>query len=147
MKINVVFFIYFFFFWILLPALAFTSYPNAHNGYGDFTHLEEATVGESEDFYATFYSPANAVLAVVGDCAADEVFALAERYFGSIRRRRVPKRGPLARAPAGTDLHRVVRDPLAPQPTFAVGYRTTDPVGDLDRYLVYDVLASAAGGR
>src|ERR1035438_242339 len=24
--------------WIPLPALAFTSYPNAHNGYGDFTH-------------------------------------------------------------------------------------------------------------
>ena len=132
--------------WILLPALAFTSYPNAHNGYGDFTHLEEATVGESEDFYATFYSPANAVLAVVGDCAADEVFALAERYFGSIRRRRVPKRGPWPEPRPSTDLHRVVRDPLAPQPAFAVGYRTTDPVGDLDRYLIYDVLASLLAG-
>ncbi len=132
--------------WILLPALAFTSYPNAHNGYGDFTHLEEATVGESEDFYNTFYSPANAVLAVVGDCAADDVFALAERYFGSIRRRRVPKRGPWPEPRPGADLHRVILDPLAPQPAFAVGYRTTDPVSDLDRYLVYDVLASVLAG-
>ena len=30
--------------WIPLPALAFDSYPNAHNGYGDFSHLEQATV-------------------------------------------------------------------------------------------------------
>ena len=114
--------------WIPLPALAFTSYPNAHNGYGDFTHLEEATVAESEDFYTTFYSPGNAVLAVVGDCVPDEVFALAERYFGSIKRRRVPKRGPWPEPRPATDLHRVIRDPLAPQPAFVVGYRTTDPV-------------------
>ena len=132
--------------WIPLPALAFSSYPNAHNGYGDFTHLEEATVGDSEDFYNTFYSPANAVLAVVGDCAAEEVFALAERYFGPVRRRRVPKRGPWPEPRPDTDRHRVIRDPLAPQPAFAVGYRTTDPVGDLDNYLVYEVLASLLAG-
>jgi predicted Zn-dependent peptidase len=132
--------------WIPLPALAFTSYPNAHNGYGDFTHLEDATVADSEDFYSTYYSPANAVLAVVGDCAADEVFALAERYFGAIRRRRVPKRGPWPEPRPGADLHRVIEDPLAPQPAFAVGYRTTDPVSDLDHYLVYDVLASLLAG-
>jgi predicted Zn-dependent peptidase len=57
--------------WIHLPALAFDTYPNAHNGYGDFTHLEEASVKDSEDFYATYYSPANAVLSVVGGCTAD----------------------------------------------------------------------------
>ncbi len=128
--------------WIPLPALAFTSYPNAHNGYGDFTHLEDATVKDSEDFYATYYSPSNAVLAVVGDCTAAEVFVLAERYFGSLKRRRVPKRGPWPEPRPGSDRHRVTRDPLAPQPAFAIGYRTTDPVGDLDHYLVYDVLAS-----
>jgi predicted Zn-dependent peptidase len=132
--------------WIPLPALAFTSYPNAHNGYGDFTHLEDATVKDSEDFYATYYSPSNAVLAVVGDCTAAEVFALAQRYFGSLRRRRVPKRGPWPEPRPSTDRHRVIHDRLAPQPAFAIGYRTTDPVGDLDHYLVYDVLASVLAG-
>ncbi len=62
--------------WIPLPALAFDTYPNAHNGYGDFSHLEQATVKESKDFYNTYYSPSNAVLAVVGACQPDEVFAL-----------------------------------------------------------------------
>ena len=27
--------------WIPLPAVAFDTYPNAHNGYGDFVELEE----------------------------------------------------------------------------------------------------------
>ena len=90
--------------WILLPALAFTSYPNAHNGYGDFTHLEEATVGESEDFYATFYSPANAVLAVVG----------------RLRRRRGLRPGRallrLDQAPAGAQAGPVARAPARRRP-------------------------------
>ena len=43
--------------WIPLPALAFDSYPNAHNGYGDFSHLEQATVEESEDFYTHLLRP------------------------------------------------------------------------------------------
>ena len=46
--------------WISLPALAFDSYPNSHNGYGDFSHLEQATVEDSEDFYRTYYVPSNA---------------------------------------------------------------------------------------
>ena len=73
--------------WILLPALAFDSYPNAHNGYGDFSHLEQATVEESQDFYTTYYVPSNAVLTVVGSCQPDEVFcpggALFRRYTSS----------------------------------------------------------------
>ena len=132
--------------WIPLPALAFASYPNAHNGYGDFSHLEEATVQDSEDFYATYYCPANAVLAVVGACTAAEVFKLAERYFGSLKRRRVPKHGPWPEPRLEADRHRAISDPRAPQPAFAIGYRTTDPVGDLDRFVAYDLLASLLAG-
>ena len=42
--------------WIPLPALAFDTYPNAHNGYGDFAHLEEATLNDAADFYERFYA-------------------------------------------------------------------------------------------
>jgi predicted Zn-dependent peptidase len=132
--------------WIPLPALAFDSYPNAHNGYGDFSHLEEATVQDGKDFYSTYYSPANAVLAVVGDCTAADVFEMAERYFGSLRHRRVPKHGPWPEPRLEADRHRVIRDHLAPQPAFALGYRTPDPVGDLDHYVAYDVVASVLAG-
>ncbi|MGH9106811.1 MAG: M16 family metallopeptidase, partial [Acidimicrobiales bacterium] len=125
--------------WIPLPALAFDSYPNAHNGYGDFSHLERASVEESKEFYATYYSPSNAVLAVVGACRPAQVVDLAERHFGPIRRRRAPKAGPWREPRLAADRHRVVRDPLIPQPALAIGYRTVDPVGELGRYLVYHV--------
>ena len=132
--------------WISLPALAFDSYPNSHNGYGDFSHLEQATVEDSEDFYRTYYVPSNAVLTVVGSCQPDEVFALAERYFGPSPPAPC-RRTALARAPPRSSRNRVLSEPLIPQPAFAVGYRTVDPVGQLDRYVVYHLLANLLGRR
>ncbi len=128
--------------WITLPALAFDSYPNSHNGYGDFSHLEQATVEDSEDFYRTYYVPSNAVLTVVGSCQPDEVFSLAERYFGAIPRRATPEHGPWPEPRLSEDRNRVLSEPLIPQPAFAIGYRTVDPVGQLDRYVVYHLLAN-----
>lgn len=46
--------------------------------------LRALTVEDLEDWYQRFYSPANAVLVVVGDVVPDEVFALAEEHFGPI---------------------------------------------------------------
>jgi zinc protease len=131
--------------WIPLPALAFDSYPNAHNGYGDFSHLEQATVEESEDFYTTYYAPSNAVLTVVGHCQPEEVFSLVERHFGPIPPRPVPEHGPWPEPRLAEDRHRAIPDRLIPQPAFAIGYRTVDPVGQLDRYVVYHLLASLLG--
>ena len=131
--------------WIPLPAVAFDSFPNAHNGYGDFSHLEQATVEETEDFYTTYYAPSNAVLTVVGNCQPDEVFSLAQRYFGPITRRPVPDHGPWPEPRLAEDRHRAVPDPLIPQPAFAIGYRTVDPIGQLDHFVVYDLLASLLG--
>jgi zinc protease len=131
--------------WIPLPALAFDLYPNAHNGYGDFSHLEQATVEESKDFYTTYYAPSNALLTVVGSCQPDEVFSLAERYFGPIPHRPVPAHGPWPEPRLAKDRHRRVSDPLVPQPAFAIGYRTVDPVGQLGRYVVYHLLAAVLG--
>lgn len=131
--------------WIPLPALAFDTFPNAHNGYGDFTHLEKATVADCEDFYTSYYAPANAVLTVVGQCQADEVFSLAERYFGGVPARPVPEHGPWPEPRLEEDRSRVVPDRLIPQPAFAIGYRTVDPVGQVDQYVVYHLLAHLLG--
>jgi zinc protease len=128
--------------WIPLPALAFDSYANAHNGYGDFAHLEEASLEDAADFYSKYYAPSNAVLAVCGDCDPDEVVKLAERHFGAIASRRAPPHGPYPEPALSSDRRRLVQDPHIPQAAFAVGYRTPDPVGRLDDYVAYVVLAS-----
>lgn len=126
---------------ILLPEVAFRTFPNSHNGYGAFEDLETATVADAAGFYKAFYGPSNAVLSVAGDCEADAVFDMTQRYFGDLRYSRPPRHGPWPEPAPDSPRRRVVADPRAPQPAFVAAYRTPDPVADFDRYLGYHVLA------
>ncbi|MGB9112587.1 MAG: pitrilysin family protein [Acidimicrobiales bacterium] len=128
--------------WIVLPELAFDTYPNSHNGYGDFSHLEEASVADAISFHSRYYSPENAVLAVSGDCDPDEVSRLVERYFGPIPRVPTPPHGPWHEPPLKTARRKVINDSRAPQPAFAIGLRTPDPIAEFDRNLSSSIVAS-----
>jgi predicted Zn-dependent peptidase len=44
-----------------------------------------------EEYFKSHYSPANAVAVIVGDVKADDVFAIAEKYFASIPAQPLPK--------------------------------------------------------
>src|ERR687885_2326747 len=57
--------------WILLPPVLYDTFPNAHNGYGDFVDLEEATLEDAQAFFDRYYAPGNAVLTVSGDFAVE----------------------------------------------------------------------------
>ena len=46
--------------------------------------LRAATLDEVREFFANYYHPGNASLAIAGAIAPDEAFALAEQYFGEI---------------------------------------------------------------
>jgi zinc protease len=126
--------------WILLPPVLFTTFPNAHNGYGDFVDLESATLADAQAFFDRYYAPANAVLTVAGDLDAD-VMAMVERHFGDIPARPAPDRPSFAEPPLGTDRREVHVDGLAPRPAVAIGYRVPDPLGPLEEYLPYVLLA------
>src|ERR1700716_3355465 len=65
--------------WILLPPVLYQTFPNAHNGYGDFTELEEASLDDCASFFDTFYSPANAQVTVAGYLDVDETLRLVEK--------------------------------------------------------------------
>ena len=126
--------------WILLPPVLYGTFANAHNGYGDFVDLEDATLADAQAFFDRYYAPGNAVLTVAGDVDADEVLRLAEEHFGDIAAREVPDRPSFAE-PAPTGERREVHvDPLAPAPAVALGWRVPDPA-DLAGYLPYVVLA------
>ncbi|GAA2697630.1 MULTISPECIES: pitrilysin family protein [Actinosynnema] len=127
--------------WILLPALLFQTFPNAHNGYGDFTDLENATVDDCAAFFDTYYAPGNAVLTVAGDITVDETKSLVEKHFGDVPARPVPERPSFAEPAPKGELRSEHVDAHAPMPAVALGYRIPDPVHDLDAYLVYPVLA------
>jgi zinc protease len=128
--------------WILLPPVLYDTYPNAHNGYGDFTDLEQADLDDAAAFFDAYYAPGNAVLTVVGDLDPDEAAALVEKHFGDIPARPVPSRPSFAEPPPDRERRDAVVDAHAPLPALAVGYRLPDPDTDLSGYLAHAVLAS-----
>ena len=106
-----------------LPRALFEKWENAHDGYGDFHDLDAATLADVESFFAACYRPDNAVLAVVGDVAAGEVFELVERHFGPVPRGEPPARPDLHELPRTSPVLLVEEAPLARTPALALGWR------------------------
>ncbi|MQS12986.1 insulinase family protein [Streptomyces kaniharaensis] len=132
--------------WTVLPGVLYDTYPNAHNGYGDFRDLERATLDECAAFFDTYYSPANAVLTIAGDFDPVEALALVRRHFEDIPARPRPAAVPLAEPPltgARTGEH---PDRHAPAPALAAGYRMPDPATELDAYLAQMLLSTVLTG-
>ncbi|HZQ83830.1 MAG TPA: pitrilysin family protein [Acidimicrobiales bacterium] len=137
--------------WIHLPPLMFSHWNNAHNGYGSFEDLEAATVTDAADFFERYYTPSNAVLAVVGDFDVDDAMQLVERQFATIAGRPAPER-PRFTEPLPVGEHRAVHhDAMAPTPAVALGYRVPHPIVEFDDYLgtvvLADVLAEGRASR
>jgi zinc protease len=138
-RVNVLNQPYGLFYAIDLPGKAFDTYPNAHNFYGEFKDLDAARIEDVEKFYNQYYSPNNAVLAIVGDVNAAEVFAKVEKYFGPISARAAPPQVKAEEAAQTSERRSVQTDKLANLPALAVGYRMP-PRGSHDA-----VVAAVAG--
>lgn len=70
----------------LVDASVFTAHPYHWPVIGWMTDLENITLEDVTRYYRDFYRPNNAVLVAVGDRRAEDVVALARRYFGEIPR-------------------------------------------------------------
>lgn len=69
----------------LLRDMAFQVHPYRWLTIGeDIRHIEDATLGDVQSFYDTFYQPDNAIVGISGDFESDEIFALVEKWFGDI---------------------------------------------------------------
>ncbi|WP_414935553.1 M16 family metallopeptidase [Amycolatopsis sp. cmx-11-51] len=127
--------------WITLPPVLYSTFPNAHNGYGGFEDLEQATLDDCAAFFDTYYSPANAVLTVAGDFTVEQARELIEKHFSDVPHRPAPERPSFAEPAPDGELRGEQVDPHAPLPAVGVGYRMPDPINDLDGYLANLVLA------
>jgi zinc protease len=106
-----------------LPKALFEKWENSHDGYGDFHDLDAATLGDVRSFFDTFYRPGNAVLAVAGDVAAEDLFATAERFFGPIPNGGTPPRPELREPPRPESALVLKASALARTPALAMGWR------------------------
>ncbi|MHB8324397.1 MAG: M16 family metallopeptidase [Candidatus Dormibacteria bacterium] len=117
--------------WLWLSQYAFSTYPNAHNYYGEFADLEAATVPDAREFYETWYGPGNATLVLVGDFDEDAARQMVERHLSSVPARPAPPAPALEEPLLKTRQEHTRVDQLAPTPQVAVGYRTA-PFGQRD---------------
>ena len=127
--------------WITLPPVAFSTFANAHDGYGAFEELEAATLDDAASFFESYYAPGNAVLTLAGDLDPDAALALVNEQFGDVPARAVPSRPSFAEPRLTAENRQTATDALAPQPALAVGWRVPDPYPDLPGYLPYLLLA------
>ncbi|MBQ0893481.1 insulinase family protein [Micromonospora sp. U56] len=128
----------------LLPLLYPPGHPYHHATIGSMADLNAADLATFQAFHTTYYAPDNAVLTVVGDASAAEVFALADKYFGAI-----PVREEIPAAPDGRTVTATGRAAVetvttdVPAPRVYVAHRT-HPFGT-PGYDVATVLAAVLG--
>jgi predicted Zn-dependent peptidase len=102
--------------WERLPALAYPpSHPFHHSLIGSFDDLNAASLDDVAHFFATYYTPDNAVLSVAGDFDPAEARRLIEQFFGGIPRGAGKPPLPDMTLPAtfGAPLREVVEDDVS----------------------------------
>lgn len=79
--------------WLLLRPLAYKVHPYLWDTIGkNISHIENASLEDVKTFFYTHYCPDRAILSVAGNVKADNVFSLAEKWFGNIDRKSPYKR-------------------------------------------------------
>ena len=67
-----------------MNATAFTAHPYQFPVVGWASDIENWTQGDLENYFRTYYAPNNLTMVFAGDVTPEEVFELAEKYFGGI---------------------------------------------------------------
>lgn len=70
-----------------MMATTYQSHPYKNPIIGWMNDLENMRVEDAQEWYDRWYAPNNAILVVVGDVEADEVFKLAQKNYGAIQKR------------------------------------------------------------
>jgi len=90
-----------------LMATAYQTHPYRRPIIGWMDDLKNMSGQDARDWYARWYAPNNATLVVAGDVKANDVIALAQRYFGPLPARALPGRKP-QQEPAQLGAKRIV---------------------------------------
>ncbi len=73
-----------------LRAAAFVNSPYHHPVIGWMTDIEHYTTDDLRRWYQQWYAPNNAVMIVIGDVNAEQVFTQVKKYFGAIKSSKIP---------------------------------------------------------
>jgi zinc protease len=100
-------------------AVMFQNHPYRIPIIGWQHEIEGLTRKDLIDFYKAWYAPNNATLVISGDITVDEVRPLAEKYYGPIPAKPLPKRVAWAEPPLNADLRVVLEHERVRQPSWS----------------------------
>ena len=130
-----------------LYATAFVASPYRNPVVGWMNDLQSMTAADALDWYRRWYAPNNATMVVAGDVDARRVRDLAEKYFGKIPPKTLPKTKPQAE-PAQAGMKRVVVKAPAENPYLVMAWKMPNlrDVEKDDDVHALDVLAAVLDG-
>lgn len=100
--------------WMLLRPLCYRVHPYRWCTIGaDIRHVQEATLDDVRAFFARYYGPANAIVAVAGNLDGGRTLEWVERYFGGLESTNIP-RASLPIEPEPTEPHILTVDREVP---------------------------------
>lgn len=71
--------------WFTMREMAYERHPYRWMTIGKtLQHIEEATLTDVKAFFQKHYNPSNAILVVAGNVVAEQVYELADKWFGPI---------------------------------------------------------------
>ena len=108
----------------------------------ELSHIEQVDMNIIRRFHDTFYCPANAILVVAGNVHAEEIFAMANKWFGDILPgRQNPHRYP-QESPSKENRLKVVEKPVPDDMLFKSWLMPARTGAD---YCAYDLLSDILG--
>ena len=119
-------------------AVAFQAHPYGFPTIGWASDIQALTPADTERFFRTFYGPASATIAIVGDINPPEVITLIEQTFGKIPA--VPVPPPVITTEPEQRGERRVELEFAAEPIMLIGYHKP-AIGHPDDF-VFDVIES-----
>jgi len=106
-----------------MDEMVFRNWANAHSTIGSMRDLDAATAADVSKFFATYYAPNNAVLAIAGDIDSSEAKALVRKYFSSIPRHKPPPAVDVSEPFEVAARAAVIDDPHAQMPAVSIAWK------------------------
>jgi zinc protease len=115
---------------------------------GSAHDLEAAQLGDVTHFFATWYVPGNAVLAIAGDVEPETAFAAVEKYLGWIDSPKPPPRKPIAPRPLAKEERLQLTDRVE-LPRLLIGWQSPRNAsqGDAECELLAAILGRGKASR
>jgi len=132
----------------IMSAAIYQEHPYHNPVIGWMSDLDVMTVNDARDWYKRWYEPNNATLVIAGDVNADEVFELAQKYYGKIPQGKLPDRRKFTE-PAQVGIKRLVVKAPAELSQLVMAYHTpviNDAAQDWKPYAL-EMLAGVLDGN